>query len=397
MSSSASSWRRGRTWSAPRSPATSSGCRTRCRRSRNRKRKPPLPPRSAGRSARSSQASVRRLPPPRLRRCTGPRSRPRRGRAPSPSRCCGPASNIAFAPISRAFTFVARHAEDFSAEARRLRLIEVVDTLRRSVTVEMDFRLEAAALSEMAENTKDDPDFRVPAVDWDRTSKEVLTLEWIDATPLSDRARLEAKGFDLPKLARALIQTFLRHALRDGFFHADMHPGNLFVDDDGRLDGGRFRHHGPARGEGALVPGGDPARLHHPRLSPYRRGSFRGRLCAAAAFDRKLRAGHPRHRRADPQPHRRRYFHGAAADAVVRGDRPVRHAHAAGIAAAAEDDGGGRRRGALARSQARHVVDRRAGGARMDDAQSRSRPASSKAPRTARPRSGVSSATRRAC
>jgi ubiquinone biosynthesis protein len=134
-----------------------------------------------------------------------------------------------------AFTFAALHAENLSPEARRLRLIEVVETLRRSVMVEMDFRLEAAALSEMAENTKDDPDFRVPAVDWDRTTKEVLTLEWIDATPLSDRARLVAKGFDLPKLGRVLIQTFLRHALRDGFFHADMHPGNLFVDDDGRL------------------------------------------------------------------------------------------------------------------------------------------------------------------
>jgi ubiquinone biosynthesis protein len=134
-----------------------------------------------------------------------------------------------------AFTFAALHAENLSAEARRLRLIEVVETLRRSVMVEMDFRLEAAALSEMAENTKDDPDFRVPAVDWDRTTKEVLTLEWIDATPLSDRARLLAKGFDLPQLGRVLIQTFLRHALRDGFFHADMHPGNLFVDDDGRL------------------------------------------------------------------------------------------------------------------------------------------------------------------
>jgi ubiquinone biosynthesis protein len=134
-----------------------------------------------------------------------------------------------------AFTFAAQHAENLSAEARRLRLVEVVDTLRRSVMVEMDFRLEAAALSEMAENTKGDPDFRVPAVDWDRTSKDVLTLEWIDATPLSDRARLQAKGLDLPKLARALIQTFLRHALRDGFFHADMHPGNLFVDDDGKL------------------------------------------------------------------------------------------------------------------------------------------------------------------
>ncbi|MGB7100155.1 MAG: 2-polyprenylphenol 6-hydroxylase [Xanthobacteraceae bacterium] len=135
----------------------------------------------------------------------------------------------------RAFDYVAHHAEDFSAEARRLRLVEVVDTLRRTVAIEMDFRLEAAALSEMAENTKDDPDFRVPTVDWDRTTKEVLTLEWIDATPLSDRARLVAKGFDLRQLARALMQTFLRHALRDGFFHADMHPGNLFVDDSGRL------------------------------------------------------------------------------------------------------------------------------------------------------------------
>jgi ubiquinone biosynthesis protein len=134
-----------------------------------------------------------------------------------------------------AFTFAAQHAENAAAEARRLRLVEVVDTLRRSVMVEMDFRLEAAALSEMGENTKADPEFRVPEVDWDRTSKDVLTLEWIDATPLSDRARLQAKGFDLRQLARALIQTFLRHALRDGFFHADMHPGNLFVDDEGRL------------------------------------------------------------------------------------------------------------------------------------------------------------------
>jgi ubiquinone biosynthesis protein len=134
-----------------------------------------------------------------------------------------------------AFGFAARHAENLSAEARRLRLNEVIETLRRSVTIEMDLRLEAAALSEMAENTKADPDFRVPAVDWNRTARNVLTLEWIDATPLSDRARLEANGFDLRNLGRAVIQTFLRHALRDGFFHADMHPGNLFVDDDNRL------------------------------------------------------------------------------------------------------------------------------------------------------------------
>ena len=134
-----------------------------------------------------------------------------------------------------AFAYAAQRAEDMSPEARRLRLVEVVETLRRSVLVEMDFRLEAAALSEMAENTKDDSDFRVPKIDWDRTTKEVLTLEWIDGVPLNDRARLEAKGIDLPKLGRSVIQNFLRHALRDGFFHADMHPGNLFVADDGRL------------------------------------------------------------------------------------------------------------------------------------------------------------------
>jgi len=134
-----------------------------------------------------------------------------------------------------AFQFAARTAESLSAEARRLRLVDVADTLARSVAIEMDFRLEAAAIAEMAENTKDDPDFRVPGVDWERTAKDALTLEWIDATPLSDRARLDAKGFDLPHLARALMQTFLRHALRDGFFHADMHPGNLFVDDAGHV------------------------------------------------------------------------------------------------------------------------------------------------------------------
>ncbi len=134
-----------------------------------------------------------------------------------------------------AFAYAAARAERLSAEAQRLRLTETVATLRRSVAIEMDLRLEAAALSEMAENTRDDPDFRVPAVDWDRTAKDVLTLEWIDGTPLNDRAALEAKGFDLPQLARAVIQSFLRHALRDGFFHADMHPGNLFIDAGGRL------------------------------------------------------------------------------------------------------------------------------------------------------------------
>jgi ubiquinone biosynthesis protein len=131
--------------------------------------------------------------------------------------------------------FAARAAERHSAEAQRLRFVEVVDTLARSVTIEMDLRLEAAAIAEMRDNTKDDPDFRVPSVDWERTARQVLTQEWIDGTPLTDRAALAKSGLDLPALGRALMQTFLRHALRDGFFHADMHPGNLFVDRDGRI------------------------------------------------------------------------------------------------------------------------------------------------------------------
>jgi ubiquinone biosynthesis protein len=157
------------------------------------------------------------------------------GRQPVAVKVLRPGIERRFQVDLDAFHFAARTAESLSAEARRLRLVDVADTLARSVAIEMDFRLEAAAIAEMAENTKDDPDFRVPGVDWERTAKDALTLEWIDATPLSDRARLDAKGFDLPHLARALMQTFLRHALRDGFFHADMHPGNLFVDDAGSV------------------------------------------------------------------------------------------------------------------------------------------------------------------
>ncbi len=131
--------------------------------------------------------------------------------------------------------YAARSAERFEPRLRRLRLVEVVETLARSVKVEMDFRLEAAAASEFAENLADDPGFRAPKIDWDRTTRNVLTMEWIDGTPLSDPARLAELGFDAPKLGRALIQSFLRHALHDGFFHADMHQGNLFVDKAGRI------------------------------------------------------------------------------------------------------------------------------------------------------------------
>jgi ubiquinone biosynthesis protein len=145
--------------------------------------------------------------------------------------------NIAqeFAHELEAFAWAARLAERFVADMRRLKPTALVDTLARSVVLEMDFRLEAAAAVEMATNTAKDTDFRVPTVDWDLTTQRTLATEWIDAISLKHRDALIAAGHDVKRIATNVIQSFLKHALRDGFFHADMHPGNLFVDAQGRL------------------------------------------------------------------------------------------------------------------------------------------------------------------
>jgi ubiquinone biosynthesis protein len=131
--------------------------------------------------------------------------------------------------------FMARVVHALSPKAERLRPREVVEILARSVMMEMDFRLEAAAMSELAQNTKDDADFRVPKPDWELTARDVLSSEWIEGIRLNDHAAIVAAGHDPKALGRAVIQSFLRHAIRDGFFHADMHPGNLFVDPTGTL------------------------------------------------------------------------------------------------------------------------------------------------------------------
>lgn len=124
----------------------------------------------------------------------------------------------------------ARLAENFAPKLRRLRPTDVVATLDRSAKLELDLRLEAAAISEFAENTAKDEGFRVPTISWDHTAETVLTTDWIDAIPIRDFAALEAAGLDRRDLARTVLQSFLRHAIRDGYFHADMHPGNLFAD-----------------------------------------------------------------------------------------------------------------------------------------------------------------------
>ena len=133
------------------------------------------------------------------------------------------------------YFLAARLQERFMPSSRRLKPVEVTQTLAQTTKIEMDLRLEAAALSELGENTASDPGFRVPWVDWERTGRDVVTMEWIDGIKMSDIAGLRAAGHDLPQLAANLVQSFLRHTLRDGFFHADMHPGNLFVEADGTI------------------------------------------------------------------------------------------------------------------------------------------------------------------
>jgi ubiquinone biosynthesis protein len=140
-----------------------------------------------------------------------------------------------FARDLASFYAAARYIERSAPEARRLKPVAVVEILQRSVMLEMDLRLEAAAYSEMAENIAGESDFRVPAVNWELTGRDVLVTEWVEGTRLMDREAIHQAGHDPRRIAAAVVQSFLRHALRDGFFHADMHEGNLFVDREGRL------------------------------------------------------------------------------------------------------------------------------------------------------------------
>ncbi len=120
-------------------------------------------------------------------------------------------------------------------KTRRLKLVEVVHLLREITNIEMDLRFEAAAANELFENTKNDKGFKVPKIYWQYTSKRVLTLDKVDGVSIRDHIALEDKNIDLKRIAENLIQHFLRQAVRDGFFHADMHEGNLFVDNEGNI------------------------------------------------------------------------------------------------------------------------------------------------------------------
>jgi len=133
------------------------------------------------------------------------------------------------------YEWAAAQAEDMGGELARLRPRLTIATFRQWTLRELDLRREAASASELAENMEAIPGFTVPGIDWSRTTRRVMTLEWVDGIKLSDRAALIAAGHDMHELAATLVRAFLRQAIADGFFHADLHQGNLFATADGRI------------------------------------------------------------------------------------------------------------------------------------------------------------------
>jgi ubiquinone biosynthesis protein len=141
----------------------------------------------------------------------------------------------AFARDLELLTWLGQLIERTQPALRRLKPVEVVRTLVEIVGFEMDLRLEAAAASELAENFAGDPGFRVPRVDWPRTGRVVLTLERISGVRIDDRTAILAAGHPLGALLGNAAAAFFNQVFRDGFFHADLHPGNMFVAEDGAL------------------------------------------------------------------------------------------------------------------------------------------------------------------
>lgn len=146
-----------------------------------------------------------------------------------------PGIHEAFAHDLELFYWIAETIEQRLPAYRRLKPVEVVDTFKQMAAFELDLRYEAAAATELAENTALDTGFRVPAIEWNYSSEKVLVLDWVDGTSINDTKALLEKGFDLNTLLFKASENFFKHVFRDGYFHADLHPGNIFVDDAGDI------------------------------------------------------------------------------------------------------------------------------------------------------------------
>jgi ubiquinone biosynthesis protein len=140
-----------------------------------------------------------------------------------------------FARDIQTYEWAAAHVEAMGGEAARLRPRLTIANFKRWTNSELDLRREAASASELAEEMNGVGGYRIPEIDWDRTNGRVMTIEWIDGVKISKRDELIARGHDLEKLSEKLVISFLTQAISAGFFHADMHQGNLFVEDDGTI------------------------------------------------------------------------------------------------------------------------------------------------------------------
>ena len=133
------------------------------------------------------------------------------------------------------FLSLAELAESTQPRLRRFKPVQAMRVFEETVRLEMDLRMEAAAASELADNFADEPHYRVPAVDWARSSRRVLTMEWSSGIPMDDRDGLLAAGHDLERVLTDAAAVFFKQVFRDGFFHGDQHPGNMFVREDGAI------------------------------------------------------------------------------------------------------------------------------------------------------------------
>ena len=133
------------------------------------------------------------------------------------------------------FYWLAEWAERAQPKLRRFRPVEAVRVFENTVRLEMDLRMEGAAASELAENFAEDTTYNVPEIDWRRSSRRVLTMSRVDGIPMDDRAALLAAGHDLAEVLTKAAGVFFNQVFRDGFFHGDQHPGNMWVDVDGNI------------------------------------------------------------------------------------------------------------------------------------------------------------------
>jgi ubiquinone biosynthesis protein len=146
-----------------------------------------------------------------------------------------PGIERAFMKDVDAFYLAARMVEIFAPGARRLRPMEVIEHFDGVVQGELDLRLESSAASEFQANTKNDEGFQLPEIKWELSARRVMTLGWADGVPMGDNAALDAAGHNRIDLGNRVLQLFLNHALRDGYFHGDMHQGNLKVAPNGDI------------------------------------------------------------------------------------------------------------------------------------------------------------------